>query len=784
MAEFVGARVLRKEDARLLTGLGRFGADVQRSHTLHARIVRSSTAAGRLIGVDTTAAREVPGVVDVVTAADLEPGLRIPVRLEVQGIDLSAHLQPILAEEEVRYVGQPVAVVVAEDPYVAEDGAELVEVDLEPTDVLLDATTAQESDVAADFTLGFGDIDAAFHDAAHVVALDFHVGRHTAVPMEPRALVVEPGTGGQLDIFGATKVPVFNQQVLADLLGLDAYDIRMHHVDAGGGFGVRGEFYPEDFLVPWLALRLRRPVAWTEDRSEHLVAVNHSREQHHRIEIALDADGVILGLRDDVVHDNGGYIRTHGIIVPELTLAMLPGPYRVPAYSGRARVVLTNKTPCGTYRAPGRFEGTTVREQLLDLAADRLGMDRVELRRRNLLSADELPHRRDLSALGTDMVLDSGDYAGLMDQALARIEELGWRERVRQAREQGRLVGLGVANFLEKSGLGPYDTADVEITSTGRVRVHSGGTSLGQGIETVLAQVVADELGVGMEQVDVINGDSQLQPYGTGSWASRSTVVAGNAVRGAGRAVATRIVELASRSWEVDPADLELTGGSVRVRGVPDRSMTLAEVWRAAQPTSPLLASDEPAGLWARHRFTIDHMTYPYGTHVCLAEVDPGTGGVQVLGYLVAYEVGRAVNPLLVEGQLLGGVAQGVGGSLLEQFRYDDSGQPQATTFMDYLMPTASELPDIDLIVSEQVPATTNELGVRGAGEGGLTGAGAAVASAVSDALGLPAMTALPLSPTRVLTARAELAQVDKHHSEADQSHPTTSTIGSVEWAQ
>jgi carbon-monoxide dehydrogenase large subunit len=758
VADLVGARVLRKEDARLLTGRGRFGADVQRPRTLHARIVRSTTAAGRLIGVDTTAARAVPGVVDVVTAADLRPGLRIPVRLTVQGIDLSAHLQPILAEDEVRYVGQPVAVVVAEDPYVAEDGAELVEVDIEPTEVLLDARTAQESDIAADFRLAYGDTDAAFRNASHVVALDFHVGRHSAVPMEPRALVVEPVAGGRLDIFGATKVPVFNQQVLADLLGMDAYDIRMHNVDAGGGFGVRGEFYPEDFLVPWLAQRLRRPVAWTEDRAEHLVAVNHSREQHHRIEMALDAEGTILGLRDDVVHDNGGYIRTHGIIVPELTLAMLPGPYRVPAYSGRARVVLTNKTPCGTYRAPGRFEGTTVREQLLDLAADRLGMDRVELRRRNLLSADELPHERDLSALGTDMVLDSGDYAGLMDQALARIEELGWPARVREAREQGRLVGLGVANFLEKSGLGPYDTADVEITSTGRVRVHSGGTSLGQGIETVLAQIAADEFGVGMDEVDVINGDSQLQPYGTGSWASRSTVVAGNAVRGAGRLVAARVVELAARSWEIDPTDLELTGGSVRVRGVPGRSMTLSEVWKAAQPMSPVLEADEPAGLWARHRFTIDHMTYPYGTHVCLAEVDPGTGGVQILGYLVAYEVGRAVNPLLVEGQLLGGVAQGVGGALLEHFQYDDAGQPQATTFMDYLMPTASELPDIDLIVSEQVPATTNELGVRGAGEGGLTGAGAAIASAVSDALGLPAMTALPLSPARVLAGLAERA--------------------------
>lgn len=763
MAELVGTRVLRKEDPRLLAGHGRFGADVQHPRSLHLRIVRSSVAAGRILEVGTHAAREVPGVVAVFSAADLPGDPRIPVRLTVRGIDLSEHLQPVLARTRVRYVGEPVAVVVAEDAYAAEDGAELVEVDIEPEDVLLHAPDADDSRIAADFTLGYGDVHAAFGSAEHVVALDFHVGRHTGVPMEPRSLVVDVSPEGHLDIYGSTKVPVFNRQVLADLLAMDTYDIRMHHVDAGGGFGVRGEFYPEDFLVPWIARRLGKPVAWTEDRAEHLVAVNHSREQHHRIEVALDDDGIILGLRDDVWHDNGGYIRTHGVIVAELTMAMLPGPYRVPAYSGRVRVALTNKTPCGTYRAPGRFEGTTVREQLFDLAAQTLGMDRIELRRRNLLTSAELPLDRPLDALGTDMLLDSGDYGGLMDRALARVDELGWHDRVQEGRDEGRLLGIGVSNFLEKSGLGPNDTADVEITRSGRVRVHSGGTSLGQGIETVLAQVVADELGVAMEAIDVINGDSQLQPYGTGSWASRSTVMAGNAVRGAGLAVAARVRELASRILEVEPADFELVEGSVRVRGVPDRSLSLAQVWDSSQPSSPILGADEPAGLWARHRFSVDHMTYPYGTHVCLVEVDPGTGGVEVRGYLVAYEVGRAINPQLVEGQLLGGVAQGVGGALLEQFQYDEAGQPQATTFMDYLMPTASEIPDIELIVSEEAPATTNELGARGAGEGGLTGAGAAIASAVSDAVGIAAVPQLPLSPGVVLGL---LAQATGHPPE------------------
>lgn len=752
MTDQVGRRTLRKEDHRLLVGNGRFGADVQLARMLHARVVRSSVAHGRLVAIDTSAALAVPGVVAVVTAEDLPGDVRIPVRLSVQGIDLSEHLQPVLARTEVRYVGEPVAVVVAEDAYAAEDGAELVEVDIEPEDVLLDATRAGADEVAADFTLGYGEVDAAFAGAATVVSWDFTVGRHTGVPMEPRALVVDhaPATGA-LDIYGATKVPVFNRNVLAELMGLDPEVIRMHAMDAGGGFGVRGEFYPEDFLVPWLAHRLRRPVCWVEDRAEHLVAVNHSREQHHRIEMAFDADGLIVGLRDDVHHDNGAYVRTHGIIVPELTLAMLPGPYRVPAYEGRVRVVLTNKTPCGTYRAPGRFEGTTVREQLLDRAAAELGMDRVALRQRNLLRPEELPHERQLNTLGTDMVLDSGDYPGLLGKALARVEELGWNDLVREARATGRRVGLGVSMFLEKSGLGPHDTADVEVTGAGRIRVHSGGTSLGQGIETVLAQIVADEFGVETDLVDVVNGDTQLQPYGTGSWASRSTVVTGSAVRGAGQEVAARLRDLAAHMLEVAPADLEVADGQVRVRGVADRAVALAEVWRASQPGSRWLPDGEPAGLAARYRFSVDHMTYPYGAHICVVEVDPGTGGVEVLKYLVAYEVGRAVNPMLVEGQLRGGVAQGVGGALLEQFQYDESGQPQATTFMDYLMPTATEVPDVELLVCEDAPATTNQLGVRGAGEGGLTGAGAALASAVSDALGVAAMDRLPLPPGLLL---------------------------------
>jgi len=760
----IGLRAPRKEDPRLLRGRGRFGADFSARGQLWARVVRSPVAHGRLRAVDVSRARQAAGVAAAVTATDLPGrpgGPRIPVRLAVQDIDLSRYLQPVLASEVVRYVGEPLAVVVAGDPYLAEDAAELVDIDIEPGPAVLDARAAATpgapelhpgGNVAAEFTLGFGDVAAAFATAARVVQVELDIGRHGAVPLEPRTLLADPDpVTGALDIFGMTKVPVFNRDLLAALLGMDETLIHVHAVDAGGGFGARGEFYPEDFLVPWLARTLRRPVKWVEDRDEHLVTVNHSRQQSHRLAAAFGPGGRLLGLRADVVHDNGAYCRTHGIIVPELTLAMLPGPYRVPAYHGRVQVVLTCKTPCGTYRAPGRFEGSAAREQLLDVAADELGIDRVELRRRNLLRPDELPCQRAMSTLGTDVVLDAGDYPALLAAAGAEASRLGYPAEVAAGRAAGRRRGLGVAAFLEKSGLGPQETADVVISRTGAVHVYSGGTSLGQGIETVLAQIAADVLGLDPAGVSVVNGDTALQPFGGGSWASRSTVVAGSAVHAAAGAVRDRAVEVAARMLEAAPADLVCAGGAVSVRGDPGSAVTLGEIAAAAGPASRWLHSGEPAGLSARRRFEVTHMTYPYGVHIAVVDVDPGTGGVQVLRYLVAYEVGRAVNPTLVEGQLRGGAAQGIGGALLEEFCYDEAGQPQSVTFMDYRIPTAAEVPPIDVLVTQDSPAPGNPLGVRGAGEGGVSAAGAAVASAVRDALGLAGSVGqLPLTAARV----------------------------------
>ena len=748
----IGTRLPRQEDLRLLRGRGRFGDDVSAPGQLWARVVRSPSAHGLLRELDVSEARKAPGIAAVVTAENLPPNLVIPVRLAIAGTELSRFLQPVLASDTVRYVGEPVAVVLGDDPYACEDAAELVEIDITDQPVVLDASQ-DDQHTAAELTRGYGDTDAAFAAATHVVQLELAIGRHSGVPLEPRCLLAVPDPDrGMLDIFGMTKVPVWNRDLLASMLGIDETLIHVHAIDAGGGFGVRGEFYPEDFLIPWLATRTGRPVKWAEDRAEHLVAVNHSRQQYHRVAAAFDADGRILGLEADIIQDNGAYCRTHGVAVPELTVAMLPGPYRVPAYRGRVRVALTNKTPCGTYRAPGRFEGTAAREHLLDVAATQLGIDPIKLRERNVLRPTEMPHERPISTLGTDLILDTGDYPALLAAAVNEADRLGYRTHAKN-RAGARLRGFGLAMFVEKSGLGPQETADVTVSRSGAVHVYSGGTSVGQGIETVLAQITADALGVDPRVVRVTAGDTAAQPFGAGSWASRSTVVGGSAVHQAALAVRERALQLAARVLEAAEEDLDLADGLVSVHGDPEMArLSLADIAQAAAPASRYLEKGEP-GLSARRRFEVSHMTYPYGVHAAVVEVDTGTGQVRVLRYLVAYEVGRAINPMLVEGQLRGGVAQGIGGALFEEFGYDEAGQPQAITFIEYRLPTAAEIPPVDVLLSQDAPSPGNPLGVMGAGEGGINAVGATVANAVRDALGLVGgVGQLPLTPARVGT--------------------------------
>jgi CO/xanthine dehydrogenase Mo-binding subunit len=534
------------------------------------------------------------------------------------------------------------------------------------------------------------------------------------------------------------------------MLGRPPSSVHLYEGHVGGGFGIRGELYPEDVLVCAAALRLGRPVKWIEDRREHLMAANHSRQQRHRIRAAIDADGRILAIDDEFVHDQGAYVRTHGATVPDLAAAMLPGPYRVPAYRAVGRIRLTNKTPGGTYRAPGRFESTFVRERLMDAIAARAGLDPVEARRRNLVAASEMPYARPLDTLGTEVVLDSGDYAGLLDKALAAI---GWdalRRDLARRREAGEAAGAGIAMFVEKSGLGPFDQVRISVDTTGAVEVVTGAASLGQGVETVIAQICAETLGVDYRRIRVVHGRTDRIDFGMGAFASRVTVMTGEATRRAALTLRAKALDMAAELLQADADALDVVDGRVVRRDGTGAAIGLDEVARNLVPASRTRGDREP-GLSAEGWFHSDHMNYPYGVHVAVVRVDRDTGGVAVERYLVAYDVGRAVNPMLIEGQIAGGVAQGLGGALYEEFTYDARGEPLAVTFADYLMPTARETPPTTVLVTEDAPSPLNPLGLKGAGEGGANAAGAAIAAAIDDALGRPgAVTRLPVTPQRI----------------------------------
>jgi CO/xanthine dehydrogenase Mo-binding subunit len=592
-----GTSVRRKEDPRLLTGRGKYAADFRLPGMLHAAIVRSPHAHARLGNLRTKAALGLHGVVAVITGEDLGAIGCIPVRLGPRP-SIVACLQPPLARDKVRYVGEPVAFVIAESRYVAEDALDLVEVDYDPLPPVSDARRALEGDapvlhevidgnVVALLQTQKGDGVAAMATAHTRVKERFAVQRHTGVPMETRGLTAafDPGTG-VLNLWGVAKVPHFNRQVLADLLDYPEHLIQFVELEVGGGFGVRGEFYPEDLLVPWAAMRLARPVQWIEDRHEHLMATNHSRQQWHETEIGFDREGKIIALVDRFITDMGAYIRTHGVVVPELTAALLPGPYRVPSYTSEIRCVLTNKTPTGTYRGPGRFECTFVRERLMDIAAARLGIDPLELRRRNFVTPAEMPYDVGGSSLAQRTIYDCGDYASALQQALDALGYDAARAEQAEARRQGRYVGIGVGCLVEKAGLGPWEYARVEVDATGHVVVYSGIAAVGQGIDTTLAQVCADELNVAPESITVVHGDSARVPFGVGGFASRGAAVALPAMVAAAQKVRAKIFRVAEGLLEAAAADLVLEDGAVHVRGVPDRKVTFRTLARGARSGS------------------------------------------------------------------------------------------------------------------------------------------------------------------------------------------------------
>jgi carbon-monoxide dehydrogenase large subunit len=744
--KFVGRSVPRLEDRPLLKGEGRFAADISFPGQWHMRVVRSNIAHGKLKSIDASAVLKLPGVHAVWTSADVAHIPPIPFRLT--GLKaLEPYRQPVLAKDVVRYVGEPVAAVFAENAYLAEDAADLIALDIEQRRATMLATEEpgvyehDHSTEAGILQKTYGDVDAAFKNAHAIVSLELSVGRHSGVPMETRGAIARYDEANDiLEMHGAAKVPHWNRDTLAQMLGRKRESVQLFEGHVGGGFGVRGEIYPEDVLVCAAALKFHKPIKWIEDRREHLIAANHSREQQHKIRAAVDCEGRLLAIDDEFFHDNGAYMRTHAATVPDLTAAMLPGPYRVPAYRATGHIRLTNKTPCGTYRAPGRYESSFVRERLLDAIAAKTGVDKIEIRRRNLIVRSAMPYALGLETLGTHIVYDSGDYTGLLDKALASADWKKLQEQLHGRRANGEKVGAGVAMFVEKSGLGPFDTVRVDVTPSGRIEVVTGVASLGQGVETAIAQICADALGVDYTNVRVIHGQTDRIDKGMGAFASRVTVMCGEATRLAAAALRKKALASAAQLMQTGADGLDIVNGEIVRAGGGGPSISLGE-----------LARSIPSGLSVGGTFESAHMVYPYGVHIAAVRVDAGTGGVTIERYSIAYDIGKAVNPALVQGQIAGGLAQGVGGALFEEFLYDENGEPLSVTFADYLMPTAREIPELSILITEDAPSPLNPLGLKGAGEGGANPVGAAIASAIDDALQQPgAVTRLPVSPQRL----------------------------------
>ncbi|GHH99250.1 xanthine dehydrogenase family protein molybdopterin-binding subunit [Neobacillus kokaensis] len=754
----IGSSVKRIEDPRLITGQGQYVGDIKLPGQCEAVIVRSPHAHANILQINTEKAKNLPGVCFVMTGEDLPTDLDpIPMRLAPNEA-LTKALQYPLAKGKVRYVGEPVALVIASSRYIAEDAADLIDIAYEPltpiTDVhksILPETSLLHPEIGSNdlFIIHSkkGNVDELVEKCPYVLEEDLYVQRHSGIPMETRGLLATIEENGRLTVYGPTKVVHFNIQILAKLLKKNIKDIHFIETDVGGGFGPRGEFYPEDYLIPYAALKLGRPVKWIEDRLEHMKATNHSREQKHHVVVGFDETGKIHALKDEIFVDTGAYIRTHGVTVPVLTQGMFAGPYDFEALEFITHVVATNKTPTGTYRGPGRFEGTFVRERVIDMVAKKLNMDPTIVRERNLIQPEQMPYSNGISALGQVVEYDSGDYPQILERARLAMKWEEFADKKLQARRDGKIIGLGFAMFVEKSGLGPWEFCEVEFAENGRLICKTGLADIGQGVETALAQICAEQLGIPYSNVTVLHGDTDEIEKGNGSFATRGTVVGGSAAWYAAEALKQKLLSFSS----------ELHGFTKDELDIKDEWIIQVSGGQKICPLAQIIVECQKQGIELREKYTfsIDHMSYPYGIHAAEVAVDSETGKVKIEKYYIAYDVGRAINPMLVHGQLVGGMAQGLGGAIYEELKYDETGQLITGSFMDYLLPSSMEVPEIDIEILENSPSPLNPLGVKGAGEGGTVAVAPAVANAIVNALDQYPIhiTSLPIRPEQIRDA-------------------------------
>ena len=766
---WIGRHAARVEDAALLRGRAAFLDDIVMADMAEAAFLRSPVAHGRVTTLRLDAARALPGVVAVLAYDDLRPLMtsdRMPLALPAGGLKFD--VDPfVLARDEVCYVGEPIALIVAETRGIAEDAIALIDVEIDPLPAVTDPVEGLKSgspltrldcpdNLVARTGIDYGDGDAAFACAAHVIEETFRLSKGGGHSMETRGVIASyDALEDRLMVWDSTQMPHRARTILVAALGLSEHQVRVATPDVGGGFGPKAVFHPEELAIPIAALLLRRPVKWVEDRFESFTATVGERLQVWEMAAAFDADGHLRGIRGRLRYDHGAST-PYGIALPYNAATNLIGPYILPAYNIDIELCLTNMTPSAPTRGAGRPQGTFVMERLLDRMADQLGLGRDEIRRRNLIPPERLPYpipvkQRD----GSTMAYDSGDYPECQRRALDASGWATFRARQQAARSKGRLIGLGLSNYVEATGRGPFESAGVRIGPSGQIVVTTGATAQGQGVRTMLAQIVADTLDVDPGSIHVIVGDTAATPLGLGAYASRQAVTAGNAALRAASEVAQKAKIAAAELLEVSVEDLELRDGRVRVRGVPDMGKSLTELARAlAGAAGFALPGGLPPGLAASVDHLTSGLTYTNGSHVAEVEVDADTGSVTILRYVVVHDCGRMINPTMVEGQIVGAVVHGVGMTLLEWMRYDSQGQPLTVTYADYLLPTADVAPRIEIhhMVS---PTPLNPLGVKGAAESGTIGAPAAIVSAIEDAL-RPLdvrLSDLPVTPPRLKAA-------------------------------